>query len=573
MITDKSLKMLDEAIKERVSQSNTSMSTWFNKDKGYPTVGINKEKASLPSALYLLMQTNHAKYQYPVYLTKKDIDNIKTDSTKPVEVLAGEKEHIVPSGHFCIVSEDGKMRKVSDKFETEWTPERIKDVKMVFVPDTPLRLYNIDQTNIKDVRPDLFAEMKAPYDIRDLDFIMSEKSQNLQAIDKLVEDQGWVCDINQSLPMNEPAYYSISNNEICICPRDLYNSAELYYGDLFHTMIHSKRMSPDFHIESKEAYTLEELTAELGAALLAQKANINKYPTNKFAKGSVDFNKEENISDLLANIYHTTTFINAVTRIEKNALDKSYETRPTNEQLRQLGKFLIKFGGDTDERYINNDRIEEFDTLKELKFKDIYKKFNRLESIHEQYYTKEYLWGYDTSDPEQLLTARLEFYGNLERARYKLNDALSSLAQVYGNIAIMEYNKYDHRKVLDTYTLPYAAIKYINSGEAADFLSARDKETIDKFLATDDMKNVEVKIIPNSNNGYKKLPLEKNLSPDAHLFDVELFRVPEKLDVTKDGKIILPVQEQDDMEKLFEQAENEAEQEPEEEKPRRGFHR
>ena len=565
--------MLDEAIKERVLQSNSSTDTWFNKDKGYPSIGINKEKAPLPSALYLSMKSEFAKYKYPVYLTKKEIDKIKSDSTYPVKVLDGEHEHLVPSGHFRIMSDDGKLRDVSGKFETEWTPERIKDLKMVFVPESPVKLYNIDQTNLKESRPDIYAALTAPYDIQELDKIMSKTSQNLLGIDKLVEDQDWGCDIKQTLPINEPAYYSIGKEEICIPPKDLYNSAELYYGDLFHNMIHSKRMSTVAYLEGLDGNTYEQVTADLGAALLAQESNLDKYIDMDVRSRELNFKDDKSISNVLANIYHTTTFINAVVRIEKNELDKRNEVKPTKEQFRQLGKLLVKFGGDTDERYINNDRIEEFDTLKELKFKDIYKKFNRLDSLHEQYYSKEYLWGYDTSDPEQLLEARLEFYKKLEGNRYKLNESLSRLADVYGEKAILEYNKYEHRKVLDTYTLPYAVIKYINSGEASDFLSAKDKETIDKFLATPEMKNVEVKIIPNSNNGYKKLPLEKNLSPDAHMFDVELFRVPEKLEVSKDGKIILPEQEQDDMEKLFEQAENEAEQESEEEKPRRGFHR
>lgn len=571
MITDKSLKMLDEAIKERISQSNSSTDTWFNKDKGYPSIGINKEKAPLPSALYLSMKSDFAEYKYPVYLTKKEIDNINSDSTMPVKLLDGEKEHHVPSGHFCIMSDDGKLCEVSDKFETEWTPERIKDAKIVFVPDSPVKLYNIDQTNIKEARPDIYAKLTASYDLRELDGIMSNTSQNLQGIDKLVEDQGWGCDINQTLPINEPAYYSIGKDEICMPAKDLYNSAELYYGDLFHNMIHSERMSSVVYLNGLDENTYEQVTADLGAALLAQESNLNKYIDQDVQFRELNFKDDDSISNVLANIYHTTTSINTVIRIEKNELDKTNEIKPTKEQYRQLGRLLVKFGGDTDERYINNDRIEEFEDIKEIKFKDIYKKFNRLESLHEQYYTKEYLWGYDTSDPEQLLTARLEFYRNLERCRFKLNEALSRLADVYGKKAIKEYNKYERREVIDNYTLPYVAIKYINSGEAADFLSAKDKETIDKFMATDEMKGAEVRIIPSTGAGFKTLPLEKNSSDYAHMNDVEFFRVPEKLEVSKDGKIILPEQEQNDLEKLFEQAEKEAEQE--EEKPRRGFRR
>ena len=566
MIADESLKLLSTIIDKRVSETGVSpLIPWFNKDKGYPTVGMNKEKASLPSALYLSMNSDLAKYEYPIYLTKKEIDKINSDSTHPVSVLEDEREHVVPDGHFCIVSDNGKLREVTDKMGAEWEPERVKNTKIAFVPDSPIKLYNIDQTNISEARPDLYAELTASYDMRKLDDVMLQKNQDLQAVDKLVEVQGWGCDIKQCLPAIEPAYYSISNNEIVMPPRNLYNSAELYYGDLFHNMIHYTRMAPVFHIKGLEALSHEELTADLGAALLAQKANINKFPDKNLSIGKPYFKKDENISDVLANIYHTTTYINAVVRLEKNALDRSIEVEPSKEQLRQLGKLLVKFGGDVDERYINNDRIEEYDTLKELKFKNIHMKFARLDSLHERYYSKEYLWGYDTSDPKQLMQAREDFFGSLELARCQLNEALSRLAEVHGKKSIEEYNKYERREVLDNYTLPYDAIRYINSGESSNFLSAKDKETIDNFMATDEMKNAEVRIIPSTGVDYKTLPLEKNSSE----FDVEFFRVPETLEVSKQDKDS-NIEQDDALENFFEQAENDAEQE---EKPRRGFHR
>ena len=45
MIADESLKMLAEAIDKRVVETGFSpYIPWFHKDKGYPTVGINKKK-------------------------------------------------------------------------------------------------------------------------------------------------------------------------------------------------------------------------------------------------------------------------------------------------------------------------------------------------------------------------------------------------------------------------------------------------------------------------------------------------------------------------------------------------
>lgn len=318
MITEESLKMLAEAIDKRVEEIGFSPSIpWFHKDKGYPFIGMNKEKAPLPSALYLSMKSDFAKYKYPIYLTKEEIENIKTYFTKPVKVLDGEHGHLVPSGHFRIMSDDGKLREVSDKFETEWTPERIKDAKMFFVPDSPVELYNIAQTNLKKVRPDLYASLTIPYKLR-------HSSQNLQGIDKLVENQEWGCDIKQTLPINEPAYYSIPKEEICMPPKDLYNSAEQYYGDLIHNLIHSRS---GVIINNIEDESHEQITADLGAALFLQKNNMNKILDKNMVVGVPCFDDNEKISDVLANIYQTTTFISSVIRSEYQ--QKQYQN---NEQ-------------------------------------------------------------------------------------------------------------------------------------------------------------------------------------------------------------------------------------------------
>lgn len=334
MINDKSLKMLADIIDKRFEEIGYSPSTpWFNKDKGYPFIGINKEKAPLPSALYLSMKSDFAKYKYPIYLTKEDIENIKTYFTKPVRVIDGEKENLVPSGHFCLMSEDGKLREISDKFETEWAPERIKNTKIVFVPDSPIKLYNIAQTNLKKVRPDLYASLTIPYKFR-------HSSQNLQAIDKLVEDQGWGCDIKQTLSANETAYYSIPKGEICMPPRDLYNSAEQFYGDLIHNLIHSRS---GVVINNVEDESQEQITADLGAALFLQKNNMNKNIDKNMVVRVPCFDDNEKFSDVLANIYHTTTLISSIVRSESQQKQNEIKQQVENEAEQEEEKPLRGF--------------------------------------------------------------------------------------------------------------------------------------------------------------------------------------------------------------------------------------
>ena len=80
----------------------------------------------------------------------------------------------------------------------------------------------------------------------------------------------------------DKAYYSISNNEIIVPEKEQFKSGESFYGTLFHEMTHSTgaegvldRFKPTAF--GSPEYAREELVAELGSALVAQRYGMTKH--------------------------------------------------------------------------------------------------------------------------------------------------------------------------------------------------------------------------------------------------------------------------------------------------------
>ena len=96
----------------------------------------------------------------------------------------------------------------------------------------------------------------------------------------MIRDDRWICPIR--LQHQDNAYYSISKNEIVVPEKEQFKSGESFYGTLFHEMTHSTgaegvldRLKPTAF--GSEEYAREELVAELGSALVAQRYGMTKH--------------------------------------------------------------------------------------------------------------------------------------------------------------------------------------------------------------------------------------------------------------------------------------------------------
>lgn len=583
MITDDSLKKIIGAIEAKVETYGFSNNDtpWFDIRKGYPTKGIFGEKMDIPSALYVLLKPEFNVYEYPVFLTEKDIVHIKKDSSIGHEpsVLEGERPFFIPKGKFMVETEGKKMRDIPDKFYTEWTPEKIKKSKVTFIPDIPEKLYNIDQTNLKETRPDLYAELTAQsekakmteHNSRDLDM----KPTYDTVLDSIVSGDLWDSKIEIN-PEAEYSYYDLCNSKIVMPSVESYNSAETYYGDLLHNMFHSEKTHLMFDDNPKEFaktnFQRENLSADLSSALLGLKYGIPKYAdktcrslTYKEIEKLAD---KDYISNLMAEIYKINTYIDTIIRSQTSKIERAMNQRPTNEQLRSMGRLLVKFAELSEygiEKYL--DEPDEYET-KSIKYLDIDKKFSRIDKLYGEYWSKEYLQGYDISDPHQLNEARLNFYQRLYATKENLKEALRSLEVSYGKEAIEQLNKYDRRVLHDVVTLPYSVVQYINTGTMNRNYSEKDMNIINDYVKSFQDKPIEARIIPNGGRSFARLPLEAEKDIETSLCDVEIFSLPESLTQDKQSS----KSEKNNQEESNSQPVQETEDQ-EEERPHRGFHR
>ena len=581
MTVNDSIEKLIGAIGDKIEtfKKSDTNTPWVNVNKGYPTRGIFGEKMDLPSALYVLLKPEFSAYDHPVFLNEKQISFFKKNSSTGHEprILEGEKPYFIPRGKFMIETEGRKLRDIPDKFSTEWDPERIKKAKVIFVPDTPEKLYNIDQTNLKEARPDIYAELTAASEAAELrksyGHVLDRYPSLSASLENIKSDDLWSSKIIYGGP---ESFYLLTKNEIHMPPVENFDNPEAFYGELLHNMYHSAKrtFAPDEYTEdfTTSSVLKENLSADISSAMFALKYGYPKYPVEECK--SINWNdiKEMSsngyISDLMADAYKFDAYTDAIVRKQTSKIEMGMYPKPTNEQLRSMGRLLVKFA-ELSEYGINTHLNEsDRDEIESIKYLDINKKVNRIDKLHEEYSSKEYLWGYDLSDPKQLNDARLRFYKRLYESKEDLNQALRRLETAYGKEAIEQLNKYDRRTVLSTVTLPYSVIQYINTGEMNRRFSEKDMNIINDFIKSFGDKKIEARIIPNGGRSYNTLPLEAGKQFESSLYDVEIFTLPESLSQDKQPS----KGEKEEQEHNISQSKQEYD-EQEEEKPRRGFHR
>lgn len=99
-------------------------------------------------------------------------------------------------------------------------------------------------------------------------------------MDRMISEDLWVCPITPKY--QDRAYYSISKDEIVVPEKAQFKDGESFYGTLLHEMTHSTgaesrlgRIKPAAF--GSADYAREELVAELGSALVAQRYGMSRH--------------------------------------------------------------------------------------------------------------------------------------------------------------------------------------------------------------------------------------------------------------------------------------------------------
>lgn len=215
-------------------------------------------------------------YELPVFMTYLQAQEAGANVTK------GEKSFPVTYWNFFIKDKDGK--KVP--YEDYKNMSRDEQHKCTVIPNLKVyRVFNIQQTNYAEVKPEKYEKIKAKFKVPEA---RTEEGLYVnQAIDNLIGHQSWVCPIHPQ--PQDGAFYSLTKDAIFVPEKKQFFTGEQFYGTLLHEMTHStgvesrlnRTMGTTF---GDKDYAREELVAELSAAMMAASMGFDKLIKDESAK-------------------------------------------------------------------------------------------------------------------------------------------------------------------------------------------------------------------------------------------------------------------------------------------------
>ena len=243
------------------------------------------------NSMMLLMHCENQGYKYPVFCTFDRVSAMNYSRTKDglkptvdeagnklpmVSIRKGEKSFPVFLTTFtCVNAEDDSKIKYEDY--KQLSEAQRADYK-VFPKLTVFNVFNIDQTNMQEARPEMYE--KIVESMKGAKPVSTEEQFHFEPVDKMIAENLWICPITPK--HGDDAYYSISKKCIVVPEMKQFGSGESFYSNLFHEMAHStgaeehlNRLKPAAF--GAKDYAREELVAELTAAMTAQYYGMDKH--------------------------------------------------------------------------------------------------------------------------------------------------------------------------------------------------------------------------------------------------------------------------------------------------------
>ena len=267
---------------------------WFTEGSMKWPKNMNGREYNGMNALMLMLQCEKNGYKIPVFCTfdrvaALNFDKDKQGARKPmvdengeklplVSINKGEKSFPVFITTFTCIDKDSHERIKYDDYK-QMSNEEKKNIA-VYPKLQIYNVFNLDQTNLKEARPELYAKLEEANKVATGETKGDGKMIDFPAVDAMIEKNGWVCPIYPKHQDN--AYFSISKDEIVVPEKSQFINGESFYSNLFHEMTHStgteerlNRFKQGNGFGSAE-YSREELVAELSAALIASRYGMEK---------------------------------------------------------------------------------------------------------------------------------------------------------------------------------------------------------------------------------------------------------------------------------------------------------
>lgn len=280
---DKALDLFAEMMIEKIEGINKDWSKpWFTEGTLQWPKNMSGREYNGMNALMLLMLCEKEGYKIPRFCTFDTVQRMNQSQGKSkdaeeqprISVLKGEKSFPVLLTTFTCVDKETKEKIKYDDYKRLSDEE--KKQYNVYPKLQVFRVFNVQQTNLKEARPELWEKLEQ----ENMKPVQEKGEQySFEPMDTIIKDNLWICPIKPQ--HQDKAYYSICKDEIVVPEKEQFKDGESYYGTLFHEMTHSTgkegvldRIKPTAF--GSDDYAREELVAELGSALIAQRYGMTK---------------------------------------------------------------------------------------------------------------------------------------------------------------------------------------------------------------------------------------------------------------------------------------------------------
>lgn len=278
---EKALDLFAEMMIEKIESINEDWrKPWFTEGALQWPRNLSGREYNGMNAFMLMLHCEKEGYKIPRFCTFDCVQRMnkpgKDEQELPrVSVLRGEKSFPVMLTTFTCIHKETKEKIKYDDYKN--LSEDEKKEYNVYPRMQVFRVFNVQQTNLREARPELWEKLEKENGRPE---VKAGEQFDFEPVDRMISENLWICPIR---PMHQDsAYYSITKNEIVVPEKRQFKDGEAFYGTLFHEMTHSTgakgvldRLEPTA-FGSKE-YAREELVAELGSALVSQRYGMTKH--------------------------------------------------------------------------------------------------------------------------------------------------------------------------------------------------------------------------------------------------------------------------------------------------------
>lgn len=281
---DRALERFAEMLIKKIEKINSDWKKpWFTENTLSWPKNLSGRGYNGMNAFMLFLYCEDKEYKIPVFLTFEQVKglnyqgNIKEGKRlvdkegkelPEVSVLKGSKSFPVFLTTFTVIH---TVTNQKIKFDDYKKLSKAEQEEYKVYPNLQVyNVFNVDQTNIQESRPELYAKLKE--DNIALPPELSSDGYCFPAIDEMIKNNEWLCPIY--LKHQNEAYYSILKDEIVLPEKSQFYNPESFYGTGLHEMIHSTGAKG--RLDRFDDYAKEELVAEFGSALIMQKFGLSK---------------------------------------------------------------------------------------------------------------------------------------------------------------------------------------------------------------------------------------------------------------------------------------------------------